>query len=297
MRKAVTVVATCIACALVPSSAFAWGTVAHRLIMRRAIDLLPPEIKPFFLANADEIVMRVVDPDVWRTAGWDDDPNHFLDLGAQEFGQYPFTLLPREHGAALEKFGAAALKRLGTLPWREEEEAGNLRRSMEGFKRNQVFAISDTVLFTAVAAHYIQDACQPLHASNNYDGQLTGQNGVHSRFESQLFDRFLSRIAIAPAPPKPTTNMRDAAFDALLASYQQVAPLLAADKAAIAGKDTYDDEYFEKFFAGVKPMLERRLAEAVTATASMIAGAWQEAGKPELKTKLPATVQKVRPPK
>jgi len=44
-------------------------------------------------------------------------------------------------------------------------------------------------------------------------------------------------------------------------------------------------------------MLERRLAEAVTATASMIAGAWQEAGKPELKTKLPATVQKVRPPK
>ena len=166
---------------------------------------------------------------------------------------------------------------------------------MEGFKRSQCFAISDTVLFAAVAAHYIQDAYQPLHATNNYDGQLTGQNGVHARFESALFERFSSRIAVAPAPPKPILAARDAAFDALLSSYQQVSALLAADKAAISGKDAYDDDYFEKFFSGVKPMLEARLAEAATATAAIIWGAWQQAGKPELKTEMPRTIQKVRP--
>jgi hypothetical protein len=283
--------------ALVPVPAFAWGAAAHRYIMRRAIDLLPPEIKPFFVANADELIVRVTDPDTWRIVGWEDDPNHFLDFGAPEFGDYPFAALPREHGAALAKFGAATLKRLGTLPWREEEEAGNLRRAMEGFTKNQPFAIIDSVLFASVAAHYIQDAHQPLHATNNYDGQLTGQGGVHARFETALFERFQSRLVISPAPPRPLGHVRDATFDVLLASYQQVQPLLAADKAAIAGKDAYDNDYFEKFLAGVKPILERQLAASITATASLIIGAWQDAGRPVLKTEMPRTVQKVRPPR
>jgi hypothetical protein len=292
MRKA-SVVAFVIV-ALAPSPAFAWGMAAHRYIMRRAIDLLPPEIKPFFVHFRDEIVVRVVDPDTWRNAGWEDDPNHFLDFGVEEFGAYPFTALPREYGAAIEKFGMAVLRRDGLLPWREAEEFGNLRRAFESFKRNSLFAPGDTVMFAAVASHYIQDAHQPLHASNNYDGQLTGQAGVHARFESALFDRFESRLTINPAPPVAIRNARDAAFDILLESYQLVAPLLAADKAASAGKDTYDDDYFEKFFAVVKPMLEKRLGDSITATASVIAGAWEAAGKPALRTEMPRTVQKVK---
>lgn len=297
MRKAPALAASVAAfliAALAPSPALAWGTAAHRYIMRRAIDLLPAEIKPFFVHFRDELVLRVVDPDVWRSAGWEDDPNHFLDFGVKEFGDYPFTALPREYGAAIEKFGMATLKRDGLLPWREAEEFGNLRRAFEGFKREGGFAPTDTVLFAAAASHYIQDAHQPLHASNNYDGQLTGQAGVHSRFESALFDRFESRLTINPAAPTPITNARDAAFDALLASYQLVQPLLDADKAAIAGKDTYDDEYFERFLASVKPMLEKRISDSITATASVIAGAWEAAGKPEVRTEMPRTVQKVR---
>ena len=84
MRKAFAVAAACTVLALIPTPALAWGTAAHRYIMRRAIDLLPPEIRPFFIANADEIVVRVTDPDLWRTVGWDDDPNHFVDFGAPE---------------------------------------------------------------------------------------------------------------------------------------------------------------------------------------------------------------------
>ena len=59
-------------------------------------------------------------------------------------------------------------------------------------------------------------------------------------------------------------------------------------------QEFYDDDYFEKFFAKVKPMLEKRLANSITATASMIVGAWEAAGKPELKTEMPRTVQKVK---
>ena len=42
---------------------------------------------------------------------------------------------------------------------------GHLRRAFEGFASNRPYAVSDTILFSAVAAHYFQDAHQPLHAT------------------------------------------------------------------------------------------------------------------------------------
>jgi hypothetical protein len=294
MRKASAVLAVAVICALAPAPAFAWGFAAQHYIMRRAIDLLPPQLKPFFVANRDELVIRVTDPDVWRTAGWEDDPNHFVDFGAPELGAFPFAALPREYGAAIEKFGVATLKRLGTLPWREAEEFGNLRRAFEGFARHLPYAASDTVLFAAVASHYIQDAHQPLHATDNYDGQLTGQRGVHARFERDLIERFEARLTVNPAAPTAIANARDAAFDALLASHQLVKPLLAADRAAIGSREAYDDQYFEQFFAGIRSILEQQLQRSITATAGVIIGAWEQAGRPVLTLKDARPVQKVK---
>ena len=293
MRKAFLAAGVALVASLAPSPAFAWGTAAHRHIMARAIELLlPAELKPFFILHNDEMVMRVVDPDLFRVLGWEEDQNHFVNFGAKELGEYPFKELPREYGAAIEKFGMATLKRNGLLPWRQQEEFGNLRRAFEGFSRES-YAPGNTVLFAAVMSHYIQDAHQPLHASVNYDGQLTGNTGIHSRFESALFERFQSRLTIRPTPPSPILNARDAAFDALLASYKLVDPILEADQAAKQGKNTYDDEYFERLFTKVRPILERQLGEAMTATAGLIMGAWEQAGRPVLKT----TVEGTRPQK
>jgi hypothetical protein len=296
MRNASIVAAAVLVAVLVPARASAWGSDAHRYIMARAIDLLPPELKPFFEHYRAEIVVRSIDPDTWRSIGWEDDPNHFIDFGMKELGAYPFAGLPREYGAALAKFGHATLDRIGRLPWREEEEFGNLRRAFEGFTRESPYAPNDVVLFSAIASHYMQDANQPFHGSVNYDGQLTGNFGIHSRFERDLFERFQSRLTVNPARPTPILNIRDAAFDILLESYSLVDPILKADSDAIAGKDLYDDAYFEALFVKVRPVLERRLADSITATAGMIMGAWQQAGKPVLTLKGARPVQKVRRP-
>src|SRR3982750_2080692 len=129
MRKAAVLVCTLTIVAAWPVPAAAGGFAAPRYIMGRAIDLLPPAMKPFFDHFRTEIVVHVVDPDLWRNVGWEDDPNHFVDFGDPALGPYPFTGLPREYGAALEKFGIRELRRLGMLPWREAEEFGNLRRA------------------------------------------------------------------------------------------------------------------------------------------------------------------------
>lgn len=279
MRRAVVIALLVV---LAPAPARAWGFAAHRYITERAIALLPSGIKPFFEANRGELVARSIDPDLWRTAGWDDDPNHFVDFGLPELGPYPFAALPREHGAALEKFGAAGLRRIGLLPWREEEEFGNLRRAFEAYPRSPNLTATNIVLFAAVAAHYLQDAYQPLHATNNFDGQLTRQLGVHARFETTLFERYGSKLTVVPAQRLPMSDPRDAAFDALLASHQLVDLILDADRQASGGRRTFDDAYFDRFFSAVQPLLERQLGQAIGATAALIAGAWEAAGKPEV---------------
>ena len=279
---------------LVPSPVFAWSWAGHRLIMQRAIDLLPPEIKPFFIEHREEIVYRAIDPDLWRDAGWDEEQNHFINFGVAEYGPYPFSALPRDHTAALEKFGAAAVKRNGTLLWRAPEMAGNLRGALAGFAQANGLSPQFTVFFSGVASHYLQDATQPFHAAANYDGQLTDQRGVHGRFEEQLLSRFSTRLTLTPAAPKTIPNVQDYAFELALASFRDVDAILKADKESIGAKDTYGDEYFEAFFAKTKPILEERLSTAVTATASLIITAWEEAGRPALTLppRRPAKVQR-----
>ena len=71
--------------------------------------------------------------------------------------------------------------------------------------------------------------------------------------------------------------------------------ILEAD-AARSAKGYFTTTSFEKFFTDIRPLLERQLAGAITATASAIVGAWTQAGKPELKLAVPRPVQKVKKP-
>lgn len=297
VRPSLTSGVVLLAMLLLPSSASAWGFAAHQFIMRRAIELLPPEIKPFFEQRREEVVVRVKDPDLWRTVGWPDDPNHFMDFGAKEYGDYPFTALPRDHTKALEKFGHATLTRNGRLPWRYAEVFGSLRRGFEGFARTSGFAADEVVLFSGVAAHYIQDAHQPLHASENYDGQLTGQRGIHARFETELFERFQDRLAFAPPSMPPIRSPDEVAWTVLLDSYQQVEGLLRADKAATDALEFYDDRYYERLFKATQPLLTRQISRAIAATAATITGAWIEAGRPAvgaMKSRSPQRIERGR---
>jgi hypothetical protein len=266
------------------------------LITRRALDLLPAELKPFFDHYREEVIVRSVDPDLWRNVGWEDDPNHFLDFGVPEYGKEPFAELPRDYDAALQKFGGAVLKRNGLLPWRAAEQFGNLRRAFEGFGRGSLYAISDLILFSGVTAHYLQDAHQPLHATDNFDGAQTRNHGIHARFERDLIERFESRLNLQPPPPKAIANPRDAAFDVLIDSHRLVGGILEADDAAKNGKDAYDDDYFEKLFVRVQPTLERQLSRSISATAGAIIGAWEAAGRPKPVLRDPRPVQRVRRP-
>jgi hypothetical protein len=73
-----------------------------------------------------------------------------------------------------------------------------------------------------------------------------------------------------------------------------VAPILKSDLEAIGSRDVYDDTYYAAFYTANRPVLERRLNEAIGAVAAMITGAWEAAGKPALPLDAPSPPQRRR---
>jgi hypothetical protein len=173
-----------------------------------------------------------------------------------------------------------------------EERYGALRRAFEDYGRRGVFGQNDIIFFSAWLAHYVSDAHVPFHATSNHDGQLTGQNGIHVRFESAMFERYRDRLMIAPKLIPAIKDPRDFSFATLLQSNQLVPAILKSDLEAIGTRDEYDDAYYEAFFKANRAVLERRVNDAIAATAAIITGAWEAAGKPPLPVNPPARPQR-----
>jgi len=290
MRTRLVAALTIAALVSVPESASAWGIEVHKFIMARAISLLPREIRPYFEKYQSSIAEHAGDPDLWRTVGWlEEPPRHFVDMDA--YGPFPFKEFPHDYDEAVRRYGLDFVQKNGTLPWRTDEI---YRKLVEAFTQKAPYSRENIRLFSSVIAHYTADAHQPFHAALNYDGQLTGQWGIHSRFETELFERYQSKLHLAPGPRSGVPNPREFSIGALTDSFALVQLILDADKAAVAGREFYDDGYFDRFFAATRATLEKRLSDSITAVASMISAAWVEAGQPAVPVDVPKAPRPVR---
>ncbi len=284
-RMFVIVVATVLACG--PASPAAWGMDVHRWITRRAIDGLPADIRPFFVAKRDFISEHAADPDLWRVVGLkgnlgEEDPNHYLDLDILD-EPVPFTNVPRDLAAFVNRYGADRATRMGRLPWRTEEIYTRLVNTFRDVgKPTAPYAADNSRYLVAVLAHYVEDAHVPFHATGNHDGQLTGQKGIHSRFESELVLRNLNRLRLSPVAIRPVANVRDFIFDTLVTSQSFVAAALDADRKAVTAHPGYDDAYYAAFFSHGRTIVETRISDASSAVASVVMSAWEAAGRPRL---------------
>ena len=248
------------------------------------IALLPSGLRELFERQRIAFVEHAIDPDLWRNVGAEDEPpRHFLDLDA--YGAPPFDALPRAYDEAVTR---SALKR---STGKARCRGGPPRCTVDCGARSSSwpdliapgYAIDNVVFFASVLSHYVGDAHVPFHAIVNYDGQVTGQLGIHSRFESDLFSRLKPSLKVAPRPIAPVTDARAAAFASLIESAALTTRVLEADRQAIGSGNLYDAAYFTRFAeGGAGPILEQRINEAIASVAAHIVGAWEAAGKPDL---------------
>ncbi len=278
-----------------PGEASAWGFTAHRLSTQRAIAALSPgPWRELLQNNADWVAEHAIDPDLWRTAGLPGEgPAHYLDLDS--FGEYPFRRIPLDEQEHRRLNGADASEK-GRLPWRTSEAYRELVGALSAKHSEQALRAASTL------AHYIGDAHVPLHAATNYDGQMTGQHGIHARWEETMVDRFLRSIRRSLPTVKPAEPGDPVAFTmkTLRDSFLAVAPMLSADRACAgprparpvatgavaAGDDArYRGAYYSCLYRREGASLVSRLGATSSAIASFWQAAWVAAGRPSLDTR------------
>ena len=264
-----------LAALFLPLGALAWGGAGHRLVVSKAIDTLPPEMRPFFEANRDYLSQHVTDPlDALAKNPAAERRYHILLL--DHYGRFPFESLPRSYKAAVAKFTKAKLEASGVLPWQIGVYSEKLTNAMRLGKWDEAR------LDAALLAHFVAEAHDPFNTTENFDGRLSGQPGVDDRFKSRLIDRFSSFFPMRPNDAVYLSDPTDVAFEACLSAHSWLETILLADRRARKGLGDYTDEYYDRFYNQAAAILIRQLSDAATDVGSFWLTAWKNAGSPAL---------------
>ena len=275
-RRFQTLILVCIAAAVLlwPISTSAWGNNANKLIVNRAIDTLPPDLRAFFDANRSILLQHVSDPFITVEKTPAERKNQFIYL--DKYGHFPFELLPRSYKAAVSKFGRSKLESNGLLPWQIGVYSAKLTEAMQTGKW------ADAKLYAAVLASYVAAAHDPFNTTDNMDGHLSAQNGINERFGTSLVDRYSSFFFMHPNDASFIADPTDRAFEACLSSHSWLETILYADREAHRGLNAYTDEYYDHFYNQAGAVLIRQISDAATDVGSYWLTAWKNAGQPSL---------------
>jgi hypothetical protein len=274
--RAVFVMVVVIVCALTlaPPSTEAWGSNAQKLVLNKAIDTLPNDIRWYFENNRASLLQHLNDPIDEIAQKPSERRNHYINF--DKYGRFPFTTLPRNYKAALEKFGRSKLNSNGLLPWEIGVYSAKLTEAMRTGKWDEAR------IDAAILAYYVTEAHDPFNTADDFDGHLSGQLGVNERFGTTLIDRFSSFFPMRPNDAAYIADPTDHAFNICLDAHSYLEIILIADRKAKTGQPSYTDEYFDRFYNLVAPSLLRQLSDSATNVGSYWLTAWTNAGKPPL---------------
>lgn len=252
----------------------AWGDKGHRVVSVLALRSLPPGPRAWFAGREGDVADHASDPDHWKQDR-KEGPRHFLDM--EPYGDP--DRLPRTLEEAQARVGGDYY-RLGVVPWIIQDRWRDL---VDAFRQGDPAQVA---LATAILGHYVADAHVPLHTTVNHDGQLSGQRGVHSRWESDLVGRNVEVEDLAVLPARPDAAFLDRPWDWLKASYALVPQLLEDDREA--DRSTPQDNrgkhrtqaYWLTFWARQGPSVTLQLQVAGKHLGDAILNAWIAAGKP-----------------
>jgi hypothetical protein len=270
---------------------FCWGFFGHRKINYYSVFLLPPQMLVFFKPQIGFITEHSIDPDKRRYAVTGEGPRHFIDIDS--YGKYPFVELPRDYKKAVEKYGMDVIQENGIVPWHVQVM---LQRLTTAFKEKSYSGILKN---SAELGHYIADAHVPLHASNNHNGQLTDQKGIHGFWESRVpelladkrFDFFIGKAQYIRNPGEfiwERVLESSLAADSVLKFEKELSLKYPGEtKYAFEQRNgvvikQYSSGYTIAYDKMLNGMVERRMRQSIFAIASFWFTAWINAGQPDL---------------
>jgi hypothetical protein len=200
--------------------------------------------------------------------------------------------VPRYWKDAVERYSDDTLQSYGILPWHV---------NVMYFRLRDAFMVKDPTRILSLSAdlgHYIADAHVPLHTTENYNGQLTGQQGIHALWESRLPELYSVRYNFFVGKAEYIKNPQLAIWKAIEDSNKHLDSVLVLEKNLTKkfgekkysfetkGKQTikvYSVEFSNAYHEALSGMVEQRMRGAIKMIGDFWYTAWVDAGQPDLK--------------
>ncbi|GAA4404067.1 hypothetical protein GCM10023187_20830 [Nibrella viscosa] len=247
---------------------------------------------PFFKKHIGYLTDNAVNPDKRRYAVVGEAPRHYIDLD-----MYPDTskaILPRYWKEATEQYGEDTLAMHGIVPWHIQLVKYQLT---EAFKERNIRRI---LRVAADLGHYIADANVPLHTTRNYNGQLTGQEGIHGFWESRLPELFSADYDFLVGPADYVYSPQKAAWRAVFQAHAALDSVLLFERELThqfgeAKKYSFEErngitvkvfsaDFSQKYHAKLRGQVERQMRASVKMVGDFWYTCWVDAGQPDLRT-------------
>jgi hypothetical protein len=200
--------------------------------------------------------------------------------------------MPVKWDDAAKKYTADTLAKYGTVPWQIQYEYYKL---VIAFKEHDTTVILKT---SANLGHYIADAHVPLHLTQNYNGQLTHQDGIHALWESRIPELFSDQYNYNVGQARYIENPLNEAFKICRASFKCVDSVLIFERrlnSTFAPDEKYEMvkhgnkkvmdysvAYTKAYNTALKGMVARGMRSAILEVGSFWFSAWVDAGQPNL---------------
>ena len=296
-----------------------WGRVGHYKIAGTACGLVAgTKLRTLLTENLDRIAFDDADigdgdvqksfdlnefapladvPDIkWKRRGASfarpkDGPTHFADMDQEGFGKFA--------GKTLLDLCKTA-KNIDVRVWDEfytllaQNSEGHVQRGSLPFRVWQIYdemvafvraqKLVDFVCAAGILAHYVGDACQPLHTSQLFDGPPDEHNGVHEAFEKTMLDRFPADIvagvneAVGTSKVKGTLTGGFEAAQSIIALVRRVRQILPPERINDVFDDVQGQNRVTRLFEEIGADTIACMAEGAKELARLWDSAWREGG-------------------
>ncbi len=252
-----------------------WGTVGHKIINTKTVVSFPSQMSDF-VSWSTYLADHASDADKRKNSDPNESPKHYIDI--DEYSEFNNSgRIIQDYDSIVTKYGSGTVIDIGILPWAIINTYDSLKAQ---FSRRDWNTAKQTA---ADLGHYVGDSHMPLHITKNYNGQYTGQYGVHSRYETTMIGKYENIINYTPDSAEYISDIPDFVFTYIYGNYTYVDSVLDADKTAesYAGGSTSSDTYYQKLWELTGNFTIHLFSKASSRLASLIYTAWVNAGSPD----------------
>ena len=266
-----------------------WGFYSHRKITKMAIYTLPEEMMLFYKQNSSSIIEKSVSADRRRYVIEAEGPRHYIDL--DDYAN--LDSIPKYWYNAIDKYGEETMTNRGIVPWHAYFTFKQLTKAFSESDFQKIITKSSDL------AHYLADANVPLHTTSNYNGQETGQTGIHGFWETRLPELFSDDYDYLVGKAEYLEDPQEVIWRHIMQANQLVDSVflvetLVTHSIGESKKFAFEDKgkrsvkvysvKYSKAYHDAMPAIELQMQRSIKLIGNMWFTAWVDAGQPDLMT-------------